>query len=86
MPTYEYECLECGHCFEVVQRITDEQIHACEKCSGRVRKVLFPVGILFKGSGFHVTDYRKPEKPGGNGGGEGTEAKTGNLEKVKDNN
>ncbi|MEN6372320.1 MAG: FmdB family zinc ribbon protein [Armatimonadota bacterium] len=59
MPTYEYECCECGHRFEVFQKITDDPITVCEKCSGRVRKVLFPVGIVFKGSGFYVNDYKK---------------------------
>lgn len=61
MPTYEYECYECGHRFEVFQKITDDPIKVCEKCKGTVRKVMFPVGIMFKGSGFHVNDYRKPE-------------------------
>lgn len=59
MPTYEYECYECGHRFEVFQKITDDPVTACEKCSGRVRKVISPVGIMFKGSGFHVNDYGK---------------------------
>ncbi|MBI2842958.1 MAG: zinc ribbon domain-containing protein [Armatimonadetes bacterium] len=75
MPTYEYECNDCGHRFEVFQKITDDPVTACEKCSGQVRKVLFPVGILFKGSGFHVNDYRKPEPPSGNGDGKTTDSK-----------
>ena len=62
MPTYEYQCQECKHTFEVFQRITDDPISKCEKCGGSVRKLLSPVGIVFKGPGFHVTDYRKPEK------------------------
>jgi putative FmdB family regulatory protein len=61
MPTYEYECTDCGHRFERVQRMTDDPVKACEKCSGPVRKVLFPVGIVFKGSGFYVTDYCRPK-------------------------
>lgn len=61
MPTYEYECCECGYRFEVFQKITDDPIRACEKCKGAVRKVMFPVGIMFKGPGFHVNDYRKSE-------------------------
>jgi putative FmdB family regulatory protein len=67
MPTYEYECHKCGHRFEVIQKITDDPISSCEKCKGPVRKVFHPVGILFKGSGFHVNDYgksgRKSSKP-----------------------
>jgi len=60
MPTYEYECRECGVRFERFQRITEDPVTECEECGGEVRRVLFPVGILFKGPGFHVTDYRKP--------------------------
>ena len=58
---YEYECERCGHRFEAYHPAT-ELIDACERCSGEVRRVFHPVGIIFKGSGFHVTDYRKPEK------------------------
>ena len=65
MPTYGYRCADCDHTFEVFQRITDEPVAACEKCGGPVKRVVFPVGIVFKGSGFHVNDYRKPEKPSG---------------------
>ena len=61
MPTYGYQCSKCDYTFEVVQKITDKPITQCERCGGRVRKVLFPVGIVFKGSGFHINDYRKPE-------------------------
>lgn len=84
MPTYEYECQECGHRFELFQRIADDPISTCEKCSGTLRKVIFPVGIVFKGSGFHINDYRKPEKSGGNGDGKGTEVKANKPEKVKE--
>jgi len=67
MPTYAYECTRCGHQFEIFQRISDDPIAECEKCRGEVRKRFFPVGIVFKGTGFHVTDYRKPEKKEGDG-------------------
>ena len=60
MPTYGYQCTICNHTFEVFQRISDEPVTDCPECEGRVRKLLYPVGIVFKGSGFHVTDYRKP--------------------------
>lgn len=65
MPTYGYQCTVCNHTFELFQRITDEPIRECEKCKGEVRRLLYPVGIVFKGPGFHVTDYRKPEKKDG---------------------
>lgn len=67
MPTYGYKCVECDHTFEVFQKVTDDPIKECEKCKGSVRKLLYPVGIMFKGPGFHVTDYRKPDSKGGNG-------------------
>jgi len=65
MPTYGYECKDCGDRFEVFQKMTDEPVSACRKCGGQVRKLLFPVGIVFKGPGFHTTDYRKPEPSDG---------------------
>lgn len=68
MPTYGYKCNQCGHTFEVLQKITDEPLTECEKCKGEVRRLLFPVGIVFKGSGFHVTDYcRNKSSEDGNG-------------------
>ena len=72
MPTYEYQCTKCDHSFEVIQKITDKPLTVCEKCGGRLRKALFPVGIVFKGSGFYVTDNRKPHTPptGGDSDGE----------------
>ncbi len=64
MPIYEYECCECRSRFEKKQRFYDEAVATCPKCQGKSRRVLSPVSIVFKGSGFYVTDYRKdkPEK------------------------
>lgn len=59
MPTYEYECLECKHSFEVFQSMSDEPIKVCEKCGKTVRKVFHSTGIIFKGSGFYVNDYKQ---------------------------
>lgn len=62
MPTYEYECTKCGHEFELDQRITDPPRKRCPVCRGKViRLVSGGGGIIFKGTGFHVTDYRSPE-------------------------
>ena len=58
MPTYGYRCSDCGHQFEIVQRISDEPLKACPKCQGKLSKMLYPVGISFKGSGFYTTDYK----------------------------
>lgn len=67
MPTYGYRCTACDHEFEVFQKITDEPMKECPECRGELRKMLFPVGIVFKGSGFHINDYKKTEKKDGNG-------------------
>ena len=69
MPTYEYECLECKHRFDVFQSINDDPVANCVKCNGRVRKLFSSAGIIFKGSGFHVNDYKS------NGGGNGRSGK-----------
>ncbi len=71
MPIYEYRCPN-GHTFEIFQRFADAPIEVCQECgAGPVEKVLFPVAVHFKGSGFYATDYgrggRKPEQDG-NGG------------------
>lgn len=58
MPTYGYRCGNCGHQFEIVQRISEEPLTTCPKCQGKLSKVLYPVGISFKGSGFYTTDYK----------------------------
>lgn len=67
MPTYGYECTACKRRFEVIQKVTDEPIRECEACGGPVRKLIFPVGIVFKGSGFHITDYGRNSSGNGNG-------------------
>ena len=58
MPFYEYRC-EKGHVFEVMQKMTDDPVTACETCSAPVQRVFHPVAVHFKGSGFYNTDYGK---------------------------
>ena len=59
MPTYEYECLKCGHRFELFQSIKDPPRKRCPKCRGKVRRLVGTgAGMIFKGSGFYITDYR----------------------------
>ena len=63
MPTYEYECTNCGHRFEKIQSINDEPLKTCVKCEKKTFKKLFHTsGIIFKGSGFYTTDYKKKGK------------------------
>ncbi len=59
MPLYEYECEQCGTRFERIQSIRDEPVRQCPECSGAVHKVLHAAGIIFKGSGWYITDSRK---------------------------
>ena len=59
MPIYEYECSNCGLRFEQHQHISDDPVKVCPECAGEVRRVFHPVGVIFKGSGFYVTDNRR---------------------------
>jgi putative FmdB family regulatory protein len=71
MPTYEYKCTQCDHQFEVFQSMNDEPVKTCEKCGGEVRKLFGTAGIIFKGSGFYVNDYKSgssDSSPAGSGG------------------
>lgn len=58
MPIYEYACSECGHRFEVRQSFSDDPLESCTNCGARVRRVLHPAGVIFKGSGWYITDSR----------------------------
>lgn len=59
MPLYDYKCSKCGNIFEVQQRISEEPLKYCPICKGPIKRLISAAGIVFKGSGFHVTDYRK---------------------------
>lgn len=58
MPLYEYQCLPNSHRFEVRHPITQDPVKECPVCGGSVRRIIHPVGIVFKGSGFYATDSR----------------------------
>ncbi|MEU6849248.1 FmdB family zinc ribbon protein [Actinacidiphila alni] len=58
MPTYQYQCTECGEALEAVQKFSDDALTVCPNCGGRLRKVFSAVGVVFKGSGFYRTDSR----------------------------
>jgi len=68
MPIYEYKCAN-GHVFDVIQRMSDEALTECQECGAPAERVLHPVAIHFKGSGFHNTDYAKKKAvPAGSDG------------------
>lgn len=62
MPVYEYKCVSCERHFEKFQSVTEEPASQCVYCSGPVKRVIHPVGVIFKGSGFYVTDSRSGSK------------------------
>lgn len=64
MPVYEYECEQCGVRFERLQRMADAPLTDCPECHGHVHRVMHPVGVIFKGSGFYVTDNRGKSSTG----------------------
>jgi putative FmdB family regulatory protein len=78
MPTYGYRCSNCGHEFEIHQRMSDQPLTTCPKCQGKLAKILYPVGISFKGSGFYTTDYKDAGKAStyasSDGGSQGSES------------
>ena len=64
MPVYVYRCRECGSTLERRQTFEETPLTICEACGGELRKVIQPVGVIFKGSGFYSTDYRDNVKSG----------------------
>ena len=87
MPFYEYRC-EKGHVFEVMQRMTDDPVTACETCDAPVQRVFHPVAVHFKGSGFYNTDYGKKgskqaEKTSENSSGSSSEKKSEKKSETK---
>ena len=59
MPTYSYHCDTGDHDFDIVQRFADDALTVCPECGGSVRRVIQPVGVVFKGSGWYINDSRK---------------------------
>ena len=76
MPLYEYECNDCGHRFERIQKFSDPLVSSCPVCDGEVRKLLSSPAIQFKGTGWYVTDYA--QKPSGEAR-DGGDAKSGDA-------
>jgi putative FmdB family regulatory protein len=77
VPIYEYECEKCKHQFELIKKFSDLPVKECPLCQGTVRKIISSPGIMFKGSGWYVTDYsNKMKNPAG-------EEKTKTVDKEK---
>ena len=68
MPTYDYQCTKCGHTFEAFQSMTEEPLKKCPECNGKVKRLIGGgSGLIFKGSGFYITDYKKSNSSVGGG-------------------
>ena len=77
MPTYGYRCTNCGHQFEIFQRMSEDALKVCPNCSqSTLKKVLYPIGVAFKGSGFYSTDYKGAGKPSSENGSGSSESKS----------
>jgi putative FmdB family regulatory protein len=69
VPTYDYQCRSCGSVTEVIHSMLEQGPARCERCGGDLRRVIYPAGIIFKGSGFYRTDSRGTDTSSDSGGG-----------------
>ena len=88
MPTYDYKCTQCGHDFEMFQTMSESHIKDCPECDGAVRRLVGGgSGLIFKGSGFYLTDYGKgkdqKKKTDGQNGKEKKSTKTDKSKEKK---
>ena len=91
MPTYDYKCIQCGHDFEMFQSMSESHIKKCPECEGTVRRLVGGgLGLIFKGSGFYLTDYVKgkdqKKKSDGQNGKEKESTKTDKSKEKKTEN
>ncbi len=87
MPTYGYRCIDCKHEFSVFQAMKDDPISTCPECSGAVKRLLYPVGVVFKGSGWYITDSRKADaKDISSGDDSGAKAESSDTTKKEETN
>ena len=63
MPIYLYQCDDCGVRFEQKQLFSEAPLEVCPECEGHIRRIIQPVGVIFKGSGFYITDNRQVSSP-----------------------
>lgn len=84
MPTYQYACQVCGHQFEIRQRFSEDPLTECPECNGRIQRIINPVGIIFKGSGFYITDNKSKHRLNGNSNGNHKKQETAPKPNSKD--
>ena len=83
MPIYGYKCTQCGHSLEAFQNMSDAPLRTCPECQGPLQKQIYPVGVVFKGSGFYSTDYKAAagSKNGSSEGSSSEKSETAKPEK-----
>src|SRR5690349_23362747 len=81
VPTYTYTCTACNDLIEKRQSFSDPPLTTCEQCGGALRKVIHPVGIVFKGSGWYITDSRSASSASANGSSSSTSSSDGDSSK-----
>lgn len=74
MPIYGYRCRSCGHELEVLQKMSDPPLKTCPKCSGELAKIPYPVGVIYKGSGYYTTDYKGGKASSSSAAGNGAKS------------
>ena len=89
MPTYDYQCRDCGNVIEVIHSMLADGPSVCERCGGELRRVIYPTGIIFKGSGFYRTDSRtkpasEPGSPAAAGASTGSDGQSSDKKPAKD--
>lgn len=84
MPIYEYQCDSCSYRFEAKQSIKDDPLSTCERCGKTVRRLISSPGIMFKGSGWYITDYSDKLKPPSSASGETGGTSTGEKGEKKE--
>jgi putative FmdB family regulatory protein len=83
MPRYDYECNSCADIFEVKQGFDDEPVAECPKCKSTARRIFTPVPIIFKGSGFYVTDHKNSSTPSTSKPGQERESANSETDKAE---
>lgn len=86
MPTYDYQCEDCSYAFEKFQSITAKPIQTCPECKGRVKRLIGTgAGVIFKGSGFYETDYKRKRSNGTTAGTQRSTADSSKSDGAADN-
>ncbi len=83
MPLYEYECVKCGATVEKIQKFSDPPLTVCEKCGGKLERLISSPAIQFKGSGWYVTDYARKSSVPSTSNNSSSAGSTGSTENKK---